>query len=103
MHETKKLITELDKTYTINRLIEILCLNEYIYEECEIQELNLILENICDYAVEQGIIEDSIVYRYLFDTKVMGAVMPRPREVICEFKKLYENSAKDATKKFIRE
>ncbi len=93
----KKLITELDKTYTANRIIEILNLSEYTYEPCDEKELNVILDGICDYAIEQGIIEDSITYRDLFDTKIMGAVMPRPSEVIKEFNTLYKDSPEAAT------
>ncbi|MBQ8869362.1 MAG: UDP-glucose--hexose-1-phosphate uridylyltransferase [Oscillospiraceae bacterium] len=93
----KKLISELDKTYTVNRIIEILNLNEYTYEACEETDLSVILNGICDYAVEQGIVEDSIAYRDLFDTKIMGAVMPRPSEVIKEFNTLYQESPKVAT------
>ena len=93
----KKLITELDKTYTVNRIIEILNLSEYEYEACEEKELNVILDGICDFAVEQGIIEDGITYRDLFDTKIMGAVMPRPSEVISEFNALYKESPEAAT------
>ncbi|MBQ7800594.1 MAG: UDP-glucose--hexose-1-phosphate uridylyltransferase [Oscillospiraceae bacterium] len=93
----KKLICELDRTYTINRIIEILNLNEYTYEPCDEKELNVILNGICDYAVDQGIIEDSIVYRDLFDTKIMGAVMPRPSEVVRDFNALYQSDPQAAT------
>ena len=93
----KELITELDKTYTINRIIEIFNLNEYTYEPCSEKELSVILDGICDYAIEQGIIEDSVTYRDLFDTKIMGAVMPRPSEVINCFNNLYESSPEAAT------
>ena len=94
----KNLITELDKTYTVNRIIEILNLNEYTYESCDETDLSVILDGICDYAIEQGIVEDSITYRDLFDTKIMGAVMPRPSEVINKFNALYEKSPEEATK-----
>ena len=40
-----------------------------------------VLKDICDYAVEAGLIEDSIVYRDLFDTKVMGRLVPPPSVV----------------------
>ncbi len=93
----KKLISELDKTYTVNRIIEILNLNEYTYETCDETDLSVILNRICDYAVEQGIIEDSITYRDLFDTKIVGAVMPRPSEVIKKFNALYQDSPEAAT------
>ncbi|MBE6788252.1 MAG: UDP-glucose--hexose-1-phosphate uridylyltransferase [Ruminococcaceae bacterium] len=93
----KNLISEHDKIYTINRVLEILNLDEYEYQECDLKDISVILEKICDFAVEQGIIEDSILYRDLFDTKIMGAVMPRPSEVISKFNELYKNNALDAT------
>ena len=50
-----------------------------------------------DEAVARGIIEDSIVYRDLFDTKLMNCLMPRPAQVQAEFAKRYEESPKEAT------
>jgi len=56
------LISECDKTYTINRILEILNLNEYEHLESSCDDISVILNSFCDYAVEQGIIEDSILY-----------------------------------------
>ena len=50
-----------------------------------------------DYACENGICEDSVVYRDLLDTKIMGAIIPRPSEVISKFYSLYEESPEKAT------
>ena len=92
------LITEADRVYTVNRLLECLGLDEY-EEPAEVTEEPLydILKAITDYAVEQGLTEDSVVYRDLFDTKIMGLLMPRPSEVIAHFDSLYQEDPKAAT------
>ncbi len=92
------LITEADRVYTVNRLLECLGLDEY-EEPAEVTEEPLcdILKTITDYAVAQGLTEDSVVYRDLFDTKIMGLLMPRPSEVIARFESLYERDPKAAT------
>ena len=40
-----------------------------------------LLEPIIEYAIENGIIEDTANNRDLFDTKIMGIFTPMPREV----------------------
>jgi UDPglucose--hexose-1-phosphate uridylyltransferase len=94
------LIAEYDRIYTTNELLELFKLDEY--EEPEETYTNVDLEStlkeLLDYAAEQGILEnDSIVYRDLFDTKIMGLLTPRPHEVIKNFKELYAQSPKAAT------
>ncbi len=92
------LITEADRVYTVNRLLECLGLDEYEAPAEAVEEpLCDILKTITDYAVEQGLTEDSIVYRDLFDTKIMGLLMPRPSEVIARFESLYKTDPKAAT------
>lgn len=57
-------------------------------------ELEGILCRMCDYAYEHGLIaENGVVYRDLFDTKVMSMLMPRPSEVIRKFRELYETES----------
>ena len=86
------LIEKEDEIYTINRVLEILNLDEYNEpsEECEYDGLEEILSEILAFAVETGLIEDDITSRDLFDTKVMSALVPRPSEVISDFNDLYE-------------
>ncbi len=61
-------------------------------------DLEYILKGLLDYACEKGIVkENSVVYRDLFDTKLMGTLMPRPREVIKKFNDLYKISPRTAT------
>ncbi len=100
------LIKETDKMYVINRLLEKLGLDAYepTGAVCTaIEEIDDILKNILDYAVEKGLIEnDSVVYRDLFDTEVMDILTPYPSTVIDKFNSLYEKSSKDATDYFYK-
>ena len=63
----------------------------------DLGDLEEILGSMCSYAYEKGIIEgDSVAYRDLFDTKIMGMLMPRPSEVIRKFRELYEKESPKA-------
>ena len=91
------LIEKSDEIWAINSVCQ--ALNMDAFEECEVQnaELEEILSSILDYAVENGLCEDSVVYRDLFDTKIMGLLTPKPSEVISKFNELYKDSPKKAT------
>lgn len=93
------LTPECERIYTRNLLLELF--HEDAWEDVDVtgQELELesILKELLDEAVKRGIIEDSIVYRDLFDTKLMNALMPRPAQVQAEFAKRYEVSPETAT------
>ncbi len=95
----KGLVAKEDEIYTINRLLEILHLDEYKETVCE-EEMKLedILAQIMDWAYENGVMqENNVVYRDLFDTKLMGALVPAPSVVIKKFRELYKESPKKAT------
>ena len=100
------LIGEEDKIYTTNRLLELFQLEEL--EEgwdvsMTVEELPTVLGEMMDYAYEQGIMtENSIVYRDLFDTKIMSQLVPRPSEVIRTFLEKYERDPKEATDYFYK-
>jgi UDPglucose--hexose-1-phosphate uridylyltransferase len=98
------LISRLDRAYAVASLMDILALGEYTpVEITEARPLVDILDGICDYAFDKGLIEsDGVVYRDLFDTKIMGALTPRPSEVIGEFERLYATSPEAATDKFYK-
>lgn len=97
------LVAEEDIIFTTNRLLELFQLDELEEPEKSVSmredELEEVLGKMMDYAYEKGIMtENSIVYRDLFDTKIMSMLMPRPSEVIHHFYELYKNSsAKAAT------
>lgn len=98
------LVKPIDRIYTINRLLEILRLDDY--EETEgdkSRPLPEILDSICAYAFEKGIIDgDSVAYRDLFDTKIMGALTPPTSVVSAEFERLYSKDKKAATDYFYK-
>ncbi|MBE6798666.1 MAG: UDP-glucose--hexose-1-phosphate uridylyltransferase [Ruminococcaceae bacterium] len=99
----KDLLTTEDKVYTVNRVLEVLGLDEY-EEPAEVTEteLEVILKNILDFAVEKGLIDDNITERDLFDTKIMGLLLPRPSEVIKKFWSDYEASPETATDNYYK-
>ena len=87
-----------DKTYVINRLLELFELNSFEWKCKKIRTLHLILNDMVDYAVEKGILkQDTITNRDLFDTKIMGMITPPPSFVRKRFKELYAESPKKAT------
>ena len=95
------LVLKEDEIYTINRLLEIFELDELSEPTEDMSEepnLEMILQRMLDYAYEKGILaENSVVYRDLFDTKIMSVLMPRPSEVIRTFRALYQESPRKAT------
>ena len=101
-----------DKVYTINRLLELFQLDEMedvvlaeyekrepMTEESAIAGLEGILAAMLDYAAENHLMpDDTITYRDLFDTRIMGMLMPRPSEVRAKFAELFKaEGAKSAT------
>ncbi|MDE7019276.1 MAG: UDP-glucose--hexose-1-phosphate uridylyltransferase [Lachnospiraceae bacterium] len=101
------LIEESDKVYTINRLLELFGLDELEDSDeeisMEVEELETVLSEMMDYAYEHDIMtENSIVYRDLFDTKIMSMLVPRPSEVIAKFANAYEISPREATDYFYK-
>nr|WP_294492026.1 UDP-glucose--hexose-1-phosphate uridylyltransferase [uncultured Anaerosporobacter sp.] len=96
-----ELIKEEDRVFTTNTLLELFELSE-LEDKGETSEVPFSLEEtlseMLDYAVAHGIMEeDSVVYRDLFDTKIMSKLMPRPSEVIHTFWEKYKESPEAAT------
>lgn len=92
------LIEKEDEIYTVNQICAALSVDSF--EDCEISAdyaLSDILKSILDWAVEHSLCEDSVVYRDLFDTKLMGLLTPKPSQVIKAFYENYDKSPKDAT------
>lgn len=81
----KGLVAPIDRSYTINRLLEIMAMDapeeiEYAPEAAP-ETATAYLENLCDRAVETGVIQDSGERRDLFSGKLMGAITPHPAMV----------------------
>ena len=111
-----RLVEPEDRRFTINRLLELFHLDELddevaaayakrtpMTQESAEAALEDILNEMLDYAAEDGLMpEDTITYRDLFDTKIMGMLVPRPSEVIKKFQTLYQISPKEATDYFYK-
>ena len=108
------LIEKEDEVYTINRLLELFEVDDiedatfdkingegdYTQEQAE-EVLEDILDEMMEYAYENGLMkENSIVYKDLFDTKIMGCLVARPSEIRNKFKSLYENESPEAATDF---
>ena len=102
-----------DAVYTANRLLELFGLDELEGEipvEVKKEEeaglvagLESLLGEMLDYAAEKGLLEnDSVVYRDLFDTKIMSVLVARPGEIIRTFREHYAKSPEEATKYFYK-
>ena len=106
------LVSAEDEIYTTNRLLELFRIEDYPYgfgekieqtEEEAVKRLPDLLTEMMDYAVENGIMqEDGIVYRDLFDTKIMSCLVGRPSEIIRRFHEEYEKSPEAATNFFYK-
>ena len=87
-----------DHQVLTNRLLDLLGLEDYIPSEEPLSEdLEEILAGMLDHAVEKGLCDDGITARDIFDTRIMGAITPMPREVIGIFRYLYLESPEAAT------
>ena len=78
------LVPECEKNYTINLLLDVFHEDEYVEPEESFSDVDLeeTLNELLDEAVKRGLIEDSVVYRDLFDTRLMNCLMPRPAQVV---------------------
>ncbi|MCQ2611016.1 MAG: UDP-glucose--hexose-1-phosphate uridylyltransferase [Treponema sp.] len=105
------LITKEDVIYTQNRLLELFNLEGFeTMEEAKqlpkvkVSDLEDILAGLIEYGSKNAVFKDeSSVHRDLFDTKIMGLLVPPPGDVIDIFKTLYEEAgAKAATDWFYK-
>jgi len=81
-----------------NRILDLLRRDDYAPAgEPLICDLEKILAGLLDYAVEHGLCAEDVTSRDLFDTRLMGALTPMPREVIAAFREKYAVSPETAT------
>ena len=87
-----------DHQVLVNRLLELLKKDDYTpSNEPQTEDLEEILAGLLDFAVAQGLCEDNITARDLFDTKLMAVLTPMPREVIRTFREKYAKDPVEAT------
>lgn len=95
------LLEETDSIYTTNRLLELFELEGPGETQSSLEkdppQLEEILADMLDYAWEKGILkENGVVYRDLWDTKIMSVLLPRPSEVTAKFRELYVKQGPEA-------
>lgn len=103
--EERQLIEREDKIDTVNQLLDLFELDEYQepLQEFPNPQLESILQGMLLYAREMGILrEDTVAYRDLFDTRIMGKLIPKPSVVISRFYERYRTDPKQATEYFYR-
>lgn len=93
------LTPECERIYTINLLLDVFHEDNWEDVSCDLTDLVLedILADLLKEAVTRGIIEDSIGYRDLFDTRLMNCLLPRPAQVQNDFWRHYQESPESAT------
>ena len=94
------LVEENEVNWAVNTILDVLKLDDYTPVPWDHQQVALapVLEALLDDAYERGVLaENSVVYRDLFDTEIMGRLTPRPSEVIDKFQKLCARDPKRAT------
>ena len=100
------LIEESERVWAVNTLLEALGLNSYTEPQEAVEgdiDLPEVLTALMDDAHARGVLpEDSITYRDLFDTMLMGRLTPRPAQVIGTFHSLYAESPRKATDWYYR-
>ena len=92
------LVEKEERTWAFNAVLEVMQLDA-VEESTLVSALPVheLLDALCDDAQSRGIIGEGITQRDLFDTKLMGALTPRPSQVREKFAKLYAVSAEMAT------
>ena len=98
--ERTGLIEPCEHTWAVNTLLEALSLDHYQDPGLILTDVELpaVLDALMDDAHARGVLpQDSIVYRDLFDTMLMGRLTPRPAQVSAQFQALYAQDPKKAT------
>ena len=104
------LVDKYDIIYVKNLLLSTLGLDGFTSQEqaqelpqVKTEELESILNELLSYAVEHNLTGgDSIVYKDLFDTKLMACLTARPSQIISTFNVLYAQNPQSATEWFYK-
>lgn len=94
------MIEECEYAWAINTTQNTLKIDAYIAPGQDWGEIELkaVLDILMDEAYAREIlVENSVVYRDLFDTELMGRLTPRPGQVIERFWRLYREDPQKAT------
>ena len=92
-----KLIKELDAIVARNTLLDLLGLAQPSEENVPKEDFDTpaaLLDEMVELAAAKGLFDGSVPqYRINFETRMMGALMPRESEICRKFRKLYARAA----------
>ena len=92
-----------DHVVLTNRILDLIGKEDYEpSDEPQTEDLEEILAGLLDYATEKGLCEEGITARDIFDTRIMGALTPMPREVRRTFREKFAQSPQSATDWYYR-
>lgn len=100
-------LKEMDRLYSINRLLDVLQLSTFDEaaeggQKGQTPRLKDLAEYLVQDAVERGIIEDRVTERDRLMGVLMDQVMPRPSQVNEQFWQAYQEEPQEATDWFYR-
>ena len=97
------LIRQEDRVVVINRLLDVLGVDAWEEPSSPvITDLETILKGLTDDAVARGLVEDDITARDLFDTRLMGTMVPMPSQVRDTFWEKYRQDPRKATEYYYK-
>lgn len=92
------LIEKDEVIYSRNLILDSLNLNDWKDETPKTErDIEIILLDICEWAIKNNLISNSPAEMELLDTKIMNCITPRPKTVIDKFKADYAVSPEVAT------
>lgn len=94
----RKLIAAADRNWAVNALLEVLARDTFVATAPAEGTLADFLDALTNDAAQRGLLEEnSIVYRDLFDTALMGRLCAPPSQVQATFASLYADDPQAAT------
>lgn len=103
---TLEMIQAEDSIYARNQVMSLLGLldfpNSLVMEEGIEQEIPDLLEELVQFAVEEGIIEDLLDEKEILSSKIMNVFMPKPSDVNQAFYEKWKESPGKATEYFYK-
>ncbi len=100
--ENNGLIKEVDRIYAVNRVLNLIGADSFEYEKYDAHKnIEELLGDILDYAVEQGKLEiNTTTYRDILSADIMDVFTPIPSSLYDTFFSKYNESPKEATDYF---
>jgi len=98
----QKLIQQADVDFVANQLLDLLQIETFEFQQINVNKnIDEILTPILNHATHKKIIKSNTTDEHdLFDTKIMGLLMPRPSEINHQFDALYQTNPQAATNYF---